>query len=372
METCKHMKIYYPEKLQEYEKGYNRQLSSKKIEVEGDEIHLAKKGSKFVVKNDFKDGPTHAEGGIEIVAQEGDIITPANKRGEVVKALNEGNNSKLEAIRKSLPKDKLYKMKKGGTVKKDNRDKSEPVSVSPKDFKPFSSGYNRIVPKEINSVKTGKSSKNSNTSINTDNAINALGTIGEIAPIAYNVAQGLFGNVQKTTRRNYTPSNFQYQDSSQPLRNEINSLYNQDKQTIRNASGGNAGTFLANTGLASANKFKRFSEVNNAEATRKIQTQNMNNEMQNNAQLTNLQLNNQYDDLDLANSARKQDFLAAGLGQASQFAQNRVLQNNLKNRDQMILNNLETSNYKVDENGKVQKKAKGTSGIKAKYKMKKC
>ncbi len=349
---------------------YNK--GSKKIEVEGDEIHLAKKGSKFVVKNDFKDGPTHAEGGIEIVAQEGDIITPANKRGQVVEALQEGNHKKLESIRKSLPKDKpAYKMKKGGTVKKDTRDKSEPVSATPKDFKPFSSGYTQTGLKKINSVKTGNPKASTSSNFDASRIGEVAGTLGEIAPIAYNIGQGLFGKVQKTNRRNVTPSNFQYQDNSQPLRNEINSLYNQDKQTIRNASGGNAGTYLANTGMASANKFKRLQEVNNTEAARKVQTQNANTELQNNAQSMNVQLNNQYDEMDLGNSARKGDFLATGLGQASQFAQNRVLQGNLKNRDEMILNNLETPNYKVGKDYKIQKKKNGTSGVKAKYKMKK-
>jgi hypothetical protein len=349
-----------PNNGRKFEKG------SKKIEVEGDEIQLAKKGNKFVVKNDFKNGPSHSEGGIVINAQEGDIITPAHKRGEVVEAINEGNNAKLERIRKTLPKDTNSKFAKG-TKKVDKKDAEK---ASPKDFKPFASGYTPNSLRPIASVKTGNPSTSSNSS-NIDVA-GVAGTLGEIAPIAYNIGQGLFGKVQKTNRRNFNPTGMQYQDMSQPLRNEINSLYNQDKASIRNASGGNAGTYLSNVGAASASKFKRLQEVNNAEASRKIQTQNANTQLENNAQLTNLQLNNQYDEMDLANSARKDDFLAAGLGQASQFAQTKSLDRKMTKRDEEILKNLETSNYKIVDGKLVPKKKNGTSGIKLKHKMKKC
>lgn len=369
--------------------GYSKVYSkgSKRIEVEGDEIQLAKKGNKFVVKNDFKNGPTHAEGGIEITAQEGDIITPANKRSQVVEAINTGDHKKLESIRKGLPKDKAYKMKDG--TKKVKRDTTEPVSVTPKDFQPlFGSTFQQKQSKDlkkVNSINTGKkpSSKTSTgLKFNSDNLANVAGTLGEIAPIAYNVGQGLFGKVQQTNRRNVNPANFQYTDNSQPLRNEINSLYNQDKQSIRNASGGSAGTYLSNVGVASANKFKRLQEVNNAEAARKVQTQNMNTEMQNNAQAVNIQLNNQYDQADLQNSARKQDFLAAGLGEASQLAQTAIVDKKLANRDRTIVNNLQTGNYFIDPTtqkvvfGKKEDlptNKKGNSGIKVnkKYKTKK-
>jgi hypothetical protein len=347
-----------------YAKIYDK--GSKKIEVEGDEIQLAKKGNKFVVKNDFKNGPSHAEGGIVINAQEGDIITPAHKRGQVVEAINEGNNAKLERIRKTLPKDTNSKFAKG-TKKVDKKDAEK---ASPKDFKPFASGYTPNSLRPIASVKTGNNVTPYNSS-NIDVA-GVAGTLGEIAPIAYNIGQGLFGKVQKTNRRSFNPTEMQYQDMSQPLRNEINSLYNQDKESLRNLAGGNAGNLLANIGRASAGKFKRIQEVNNSEAARKIQTQNANTQLQNNAQLTNLQLNNQYDEMDLANSARKDDFLAAGLGQASQFAQTKSLDRKMTKRDEEILKNLETSNYKIVDGKLVPKKKNGTSGIKLKHKMKKC
>jgi hypothetical protein len=134
-------------------------------------------------------------------------------------------------------------------------------------------------------------------------------------------------------------------------------------------SGGNAGTYLANVGAASASKFKRMQQVNNTEADRKVNIQNANTELENNAQLTNLNLNNQYDDLDLRNKGAKQEILATGLSQLSSYGQTKAIERGLRKNDEIMMENLETSQYKVDpKTKKVVKKAKGTSGIKTKFK----
>ena len=366
------MKIYYPEKLHEYEQGSHSINNKKQIEVERDEIVMAKQGNKFIPKADFKGGKLHSEGGEPYLATEGDIIYPSKMRSEVKEAIKEGDHKELENLRKKLPSDKpRYKMKQGGKVYADGTDSIYPIATKNISYLP--SSYTPTPLKKVNSVKSNTSKKNSKSTFNTDNLTNSLGTLTEVAPIAYNIGQGLFGKTIKTTRRNFNPQQYQYQDLSQPLRNEANSMYTQDKQSIRNASGGNAGTYLSNVGLASANKFKRLQEINNTEAQRKIQTRNANTDLSNNAQLNNNQLNDQYDQLDLQKSSRKQDFLAAGLGQASQFAQSSIIDNNMKKRDNTILNNLSSENYKINpDTYKVEKKKNGTSGIKLKYKMKKC
>ena len=356
-----------------YGQGSNNLINSKLVEVEKDEIIMKKKGNRFVPVADFKGGKLHSEGGEMYEAHEGEIIYPKNKRKEVVEALKEGDNQELERIRKTLPKDKNYKMKKGtyGINYGDSSIDTEiPYSgdIQPVQIK-SGSGYTPLTLRKIAPVKTSpdKTVKNSKVNLTGETALNAASNLGEIAPIAYNISQGLSPAVQ-TTRRNFNPKNYIYQDLSQPLRNEVNSLYAQDKQLIRNASGGNAGTYLANVGLASANKFKRLQEINNNEAARKIGVQNQNTELSNNTQMANLELNNQYDQLDLMNKGAKQGMIATGLGQLSQYAQQKSLDRKLTKNDEEIINNLESKDYKIDhKTGKaIFKNKKGNRGIKLK------
>lgn len=358
-----------------YEKVYNK--GTKEIEIEGDEVHMKKVGGKYKLKGDYKGGPSHEEGGIPIVAEAGDVIFPSHKRPEVVKAIREGNDSKLESIRKTLPKDTKKKYAYGGIVPqyaKANKgiDTQIPLSGEPVQtggmYAPRSFNAGVAVPQSGSNTKAPGFNPFANVS--GSKVAGVASTIGEVAPIAYNIGQGLFGKAEKTTRRTYNPSKYNYQDNSEPLRNEARSLYNADKQLIRNASGGNAGTYLANVGMASNNKFERLQQVNNAEAEKMTNVQNANVDIENQAKGMNLNLNNQYDQLDLQNKARKDDYLSAGLGQLSDFSQKKALERNLKANDEIRLGTLETTNYKVDSKTKKSslKYKRGTKSIQ----MKKC
>lgn len=101
------------QKVQRFRKGAKR-VSTKPIEVEGDEVIASKSGSKFKMKADFKGGPSHEEGGIPITAVKGDVIFPANKRTEVVTAFKNNDHSKLEDIRQDLPEDNNMSKAQGG------------------------------------------------------------------------------------------------------------------------------------------------------------------------------------------------------------------------------------------------------------------
>lgn len=340
-------------------KGYQSVYKSgtKQVEIEGDEIVMSKNGNKFQMKGDFKGGPSHAEGGIDIEATEGDVIFPKNKRGQVIEAIEDGNHSKLESIRKTLPKDKPKAA--AGTY------------MSGKGISnPFSSDVTKqlAIPKSATANNFNPVAGNTGSGMNIGNFAS---TAGELAPIAYNLAKGLFDKTTKTNRRSYTPQNYNYQDQSQGLRNETNSLYNQDKQLIRNASGGNAGTYLANAGMASANKFKRLQGINNGENTRRNDINNANVDLNNNAQQTNINLNNQYDQMDLQNQAKKQEFVSTGLGQISQYSQQKQKDKNASNMQNKVLGSIQSGNYKINpETFAIEKRKDGVQSVKTKYKYK--
>lgn len=343
----------------------------KPVEVEGDEILMEKSRGKYKMKADFKNGPTHEQGGIPIIAEEGDIIYPANKREQVIDAYEDNNHSKLESMRKQLPTDTNYKKATG----------SGGVGYGYKK----TSGFKNVNTSSMG-VGAGTSSVGS-TGVKTGGIGGKTnwGKIGttaaEFAPIAYNIGKGLFGKSEKTNRRLYNPEEFQYTDISQPIRNEAVNAYTGEKDQIRNAAGGSAGNYLAAQSLANSRKYQRLQDINNNEGGRKVAVANMNTELKNNSKMANLNLQNQYDELDLRNDAAKKKHLTDGFSQLSTAAQNKQRMRNMADADDIRARTLQdmVSNYGFDPNALKDKdkdlynfkKEKGTSGIKGKYKMKK-
>jgi hypothetical protein len=92
---------------------------NKQVEVEKDEIVLRKTGSAFTKVADFKGGKSHAKGGEEYTAQEGDIIIPGKKRLQVDKALRTRDWKRIESIRQQLPTDNGQSSFKEGTASVD-------------------------------------------------------------------------------------------------------------------------------------------------------------------------------------------------------------------------------------------------------------
>lgn len=91
----------------QYEKGTMGIASRnfKPIEAEGGEIVMKRgKDGKYLMKKNLK-GPSHAKGGIDMIAEEGDVIFPKKMRKEAIEAYRNNDNYKLEGMRSKLPKD---------------------------------------------------------------------------------------------------------------------------------------------------------------------------------------------------------------------------------------------------------------------------
>ena len=89
--------------------------NTKAVEIEGGEDVYRKENGKFRLKHSAS-GPSHGEGGIPYVAEEGDIIVPKDKSNKWLMAYKKQDHETLEDYRKELPKDYPQKGKYwGGT-----------------------------------------------------------------------------------------------------------------------------------------------------------------------------------------------------------------------------------------------------------------
>lgn len=284
-----------------YRKMYEEGTQAvKPIEVEKDEVIFEKVGNKYKLVADFKGGKTHEQGGEPFVAKEGQIIFPGKMRSDVMKAYISGDTSKLEKMRDTLPKDTP-----DGTA---------------------ASG------------------------------LDIASNVAALAPSIYNTGMGLFGKTEKTNRRTYNPELMKYEDTSGQMRQDVNSITNAEMDISRNLSGGNAGNFRANATSALNRKYKRMQDINTSEYNKRLNIDSANTQIQNQANMTNLNLENQYDQMDLQNKARKQDFLAKGLTGISGSIQQGQLNKNRAERDQMLMNTLGSADYQINPDGSIVNK----------------
>jgi hypothetical protein len=286
-----------------YKKMYESGTKSiKPIEVEKDELIFEKdKSNKYKLIADFKGGKTHEQGGEPFAAKEGQIIFPGKMRSEVMKAYISGNTSKLEKMRNELPKDTP-----DGTA---------------------ASG------------------------------LDIASNVAALAPSIYNIGAGVFGKTAKTNRRIYNPETMTYEDTSGQMRQDVNSIANAEMDINRNLSGGNAGNYRANATSALNRKYKRMQDINNAEYNKKLNIDNNNTQIQNQAKMANLNLENQYDQFDLQNKARKNDFLTKGLTGISNNIQQGQLNKNRAERDALLMNTLSSNDYQISPDGSIINKS---------------
>jgi hypothetical protein len=334
----------------------------KPIEVERDELIFKKSGSRYLLKADFKGGKTHAQGGEDYVAQEGDVIFPGKDRKKVMKAYKRNDTVALETMRMGLPKDTN---KASNGLDLDPIDQglvSDPSVDLGYQFNPLVYGNLNTIPE--NPVATSVPATTESTTNSTTPGMGALSKGLELAPVIYNTVRGL-SKPTKTNRRYYNPSKFQYTDISAPARRASQEAFNIDKFNVKSTRG-SAGQSQAYLQNASMNKFKRSSDINNFEQGRKLDVYNKNLDQANQAQLTNLQLDNVYDDQDAKNRGRRNDFSASAVSQVSQYTQKQQLNKQLAERDAKMMemdkqrlnlygsiyNNYEPA-YTFDENGNV-------------------
>jgi len=358
--------------LSQYKKGA-KQVPTKPIEMEGDEAHFSKKvNGKRILKTFLPDGPSHEEGGIPILAEKGDAIVTAkgDKGKEAVAAHLAGNDQKVEKLINQMPMDKgkqkakngleRVKFKPGSPVLPDDIFAEKPTSLATR-MAVIGRGY---LDAPVAKVASKKAEVPSTVPTRLGSAATSL---AQAAPTIFNLGQGLFGDVEKTTRRGYTPTLATYADSSAPSRLQSTQAMRASMQAARNYSGGNAGNARANSVQAFAEDATRQGAINNQEASRKLQVNEYNTGLLNDAVLRNNAMNDSADALDMQNAAKKSEALASGLTGLSALSSNNQLMKNQAAADEQNMGYLKQlyKNYTIGPDGKIVLKArKGVKKVK--------
>lgn len=380
--------------LGQYKNGASK-VATKPIEIEGGEPHFSKPvGGKRALKMYSPTGPSHEEGGIPVLAEQGDaIVTKKGNLGkQAVLAHQQGNHELVERIIDKMPADKGSSKARGGKRRVKAADSTlpkitytPPSNVLPVGLfdnpstteararqigQPFrepdvsmdiynknKTAYLPAAPTAASPAATGVASK----------ATGLLNNLATAAPSIYNLGQGLFGDVAKTTRRNFNPTALTYEDGSNPTRQAITQGVRASISNARNISGGNAGNIRANANQAYATGISQLASVNNQESQRKLDVNNTNVGIKNDAQLRNNAMNDQADQLDLMNSAKKQEALAKGLEGISGLSQNSQLMANQQAASEASANSIGQMyrNFElVDGKWVVKKARKGIKKVK--------
>lgn len=381
----------------------SKKLKARIIETEGREPIFTPKdssGKRQLLYHNPND-PTHKEGGVKAAVvsgrdkirgmlsiPEGSAIVTAenNMNQKALKAYKNGDQKKLNTIINQMPDDKASKKASGvnGLY--------NPPSINPDEELPYYEDDEQNLEKErvigkkpieemlfgkdrnitITGDKTPENKVPSSNKKKYDTSkLSNLGSgLAQAAPSIYNLGRGLLEKPEQTKRRYVANEGYKYKDLSDPSRRAAEEQMRVESDNIRNATGGQGGSYLANQSLASANRFKNMANINNQEAGRRLEISNMNTGLRNQQNAQNLQLANQYDDLDLQNKARKNDFLGAGLTGLSDLSFNRQTMKNQAEADKIRASTLETNNYEfdMDSKKKVFKQLKGNRYLKVKKK----
>jgi hypothetical protein len=342
--------------LSQFKKGA-RKVAAKAIEIEGGEPHFSKKvnGARDL-KFFAPDGPTHREGGIAVLAENGDAVVTAKKDlgKKAVAAHQRGDHRAVEKIIGQMPEDKGRKAtaadgirsakgRQGKRTYAPTTAQAEPTVTYalPKlpglgDFgldngPGLESRRNALadLPKPGGAVSLGTPATGAAGAKKSGGGVaGALMSGLQAAPTIYNLGQGLFGDVAKTERRSYNPELQQYQDLSAPQRTASRQAMNQQVSNARNLSGGSVGNLRSNRAQAFAENATRQGSIDAQESGRKLGVNNQNVELRNQAALINKQTEDQADQLDLQNQAKKSEALSKGLEGIAGLAGNALLTKN--------------------------------------------
>jgi len=379
-----------------------KKLDKKEDIAEGEEREIETEGREPIFSDKDANGnrkllyynpndPTHSEGGVKakvvkkgkykmksgeskLTIPEGSAIVTAknNDNKKALMAYKRGDKQTLEKIINKMPVDKPSKKKKDDGnlyIKLLNYGKEIPQEVDLQ-----TSAVNIIDGKEVpvgstGNLKTGNQGKKKKQKIDSINQ--GLNKALTSAPAIYNTGKGLFGRVQKTERNYYNPELLKYKDASDPLRKAAQDEYTQTREEVRRGAP-NASTYLANSQMAANQRYKRREGIENNEVQRQTDINNQNVGLKNQAKMANLELRNQYNDMDLQNKSRKDDYLAKGLEQGSSLAQMSTLNKNREKSDEALLGVLKSKNFKFNrDSNEVTTYNKGSKNLKPKYKKKK-
>ena len=372
--------------LGQYKRGA-KAVGTKAIEIEGGEPHFSKKvNGQRMLKSFSPNGPSHEAGGIPTIAAEGDAIVTAKgaKGAQAVAAHAAGNHQLVEKLIKQMPEDKNKPTYGGGNRSAKAKAKTKAAALTPAQLavqaqqRTLNSNGYQLTP-------DGKIGPHSQAAMNDFGGMNApllfkntlsdqvkanaalpatlektsLAT-GGYTPSAtrlskatsaaqgalqgsasiYNLGQGLFGNVEKTARRTYTPELQQYEDLSAPQRQASRQGMNQQVANSRNLSAGSAGNMRANAGQAYAENVQRQGAIDSQESGRRLAINGQNAQTRNTAQAANIEMNDRADNLDLQNQAKKSEALAKGLEGISGLASQGLLQKNTLAKESLDRNML--------------------------------
>ena len=405
-------------KLKKYESKYSfakgvKKVDTRIIETQGKEPVFTPKdneGKRDLIYYNPSD-PTHEEGGVKAAVipksgkdrvrgmlniPEGSAIVTSHQgmNKKALEAYKEGDDNKLERVINKMPEDKKGTVKKKYKGIKRLDDGTDNVQTNPANkwalanqsnnqngslqanqnqipggygFGNYSS-TNRVNQNTPQSSAAAQSSTNTNVSSATSKLGNAGNGLLQAAPSIYNLGRGLFDKAQKTNRRYISNQDYQYKDTSAPAIRAANEQQLVNSNNIRNATGGQGGAFLANQAMASADRFKNISDINNQQMAQRQNISNSNVDMRNQQNQSNLGLANQYDQQDLENKAAHNQYTQAGLTGISDIAARNKLMSNQANADSIRAGALQEKNYAYDpKTGKpiYKKEAKGTKKLKA-------
>lgn len=331
--------------------------------------------------------PTHSQGGVKatvvpkekykmksgdskLVIPEGAAIVTAkgDMNKKAVTAYKKGDYKTVNKIVNKMPNDKSSK-KADGDYNVWGSSFSTPTART--DAEQETTSLVNDLDLKANRIDTPTSSTPSaKTNSNTMSKLgNIAGSVVGLAPTIYNLGKGIFDKPVKTNRRYYTPETLKYKDTSAGLRKDADEQFRVDQENIRNVTGGQGGNYLANQALAQSRRYRTKEAINRGETDRMFDIENQNVGTRNQARMTNLGLAGQYDEMDLANKAKKSEYLTKGLEGLSQAQQMGQLNKNRAKSDDVRLNLIKTGNYTIDKEGNITPKAK--KGLKnIKYKMK--
>ncbi len=335
---------------------------TKAIEVEGDELQLRKnKNNKYKLVKDFKGKPSHEKGGVDITAKEGDVIVPKKDRSKVLKMLDKGevkDKSEFESYRQTLPEDEpvarqgtYIPPKIKGILPLFPKDiDTSPIDMSLPSIPTLSDPSKPLNPKgittsykapsdyqfdEMTQVPNNFQTSPQNSSGDISKKSDMMGSLSDgfnkaaqLAPIIYNISQGLFGKVEKYNPVQFNPNLINYNDSSDPIRNQAKQATSQRNSSIRNLGAGSTANIRSNMQQSANQQVEQLANIENNEIMRKLQVEEQNQQIKTQTDMLNTEQREKARDINTKRRERKQQMLAEGLSQASDLAQTAMASKN--------------------------------------------
>ena len=166
-------------------------------------------------------------------------------------------------------------------------------------------------------------------------------------PAVSNLIQG-FQKPKTVDRRFVTPDSLRYRDESAGLRRTADDIYGAEAEAAEQYGAGSSANIRAGKIAAGVRKFDRYRGIEGAESSRALQFANANTERRNQAEATNIQLANKYDEADSQNAAAVDAYRQQGTTDLFRINKQKAMDKRLADRDQMLLNAIESQNYIID------------------------